>query len=325
MTRIDSCPVRRARALLLAAVAAAILSLGAAKPVGSAEVAACMDVGGEMKPATIVGTPGNDMLSGTPGADVIAGLAGDDTIDGGGGDDLICGGDGNDVLYGVDGADTLTGDAGDDFIDGGAQPTDVADFVAYDGSPAAVTVDLVTAQATGWGTDVVRNVEGISGSDFADTLTGGPANDQIIGQLGNDTLNGMGGDDFLSGSPGNDVEIGGPGEDTAYYWFAPAVNASLATGSARAGSWGRDRLSGIEDLDGSDHADRLTGNGGANYIRGFKGPDVILGGGGPDIIEGREGNDKLDGGPGRDRGLGGPGRDKCRRIERKSSCETRWR
>jgi hypothetical protein len=110
--------------------------------------------------------------------------------------------------------------------------------------------------------------DGISGSNFAGTFTGGPLDDQIIGQLGDDTLNGAGGADWLSGSPASDTEIGGAGEDTAYYWNAPqSVRGSLTTGTAT--GWGHDRLSGFEDLDGSEYADRLVGNGSSNYLRGF--------------------------------------------------------
>jgi len=80
------------------------------------------------KPATIVGTAGNDVITGTSGADVIAGLGGADTIKGDGGGDRICGGNGNDViggaggndrLFGGPGNDTLKGGAGNDFLDGG--------------------------------------------------------------------------------------------------------------------------------------------------------------------------------------------------------------
>jgi len=78
--------------------------------------------------ATIVGTPGNDIINGTPGPDIIAGLAGKDVIRGLGGDDVICGGGGNDLivggagndqLFGGPGADTLRGKAGDDALRGG--------------------------------------------------------------------------------------------------------------------------------------------------------------------------------------------------------------
>ena len=79
--------------------------------------------------ATIVGTPGNDVLTGTNGPDVIHGLSGNDTINGGNGDDIICGGNGNDTLnggngndrlFGENGTDTLNGNNGNDALDGGA-------------------------------------------------------------------------------------------------------------------------------------------------------------------------------------------------------------
>jgi len=68
---------------------------------------------------TIVGTPGNDVLSGTGAADVIAGLGGNDTISGAGGNDVICGGGGNDTLNGNTGNDRLFGELGDDTLSGG--------------------------------------------------------------------------------------------------------------------------------------------------------------------------------------------------------------
>jgi hypothetical protein len=98
--------------------------------------------------ATIVGTPGPDVLVGTPLPDVIQGLQGNDLLRGGAGQDLLCGGagadtllggadndrllggpghdhlwggTGNDRLTGEAGADTLDGGAGDDFCGGGAQ------------------------------------------------------------------------------------------------------------------------------------------------------------------------------------------------------------
>ena len=52
------------------------------------------------KPATIVGTNGNDTLNGTAGPDVIVGRAGNDTIRGRGRNDLICGNKGADRVQG---------------------------------------------------------------------------------------------------------------------------------------------------------------------------------------------------------------------------------
>ena len=61
------------------------------------------------RPATIVGTLGNDTLFGTPGNDVIHGRGGNDIIRGLAGKDVICGGTGNDRLFGDQGNDHLDG------------------------------------------------------------------------------------------------------------------------------------------------------------------------------------------------------------------------
>jgi Ca2+-binding RTX toxin-like protein len=71
------------------------------------------------KPATILGTNGNDTIKGKNGNDVIVAFAGNDTIDGGGGNDRICGGAGNDVVRGGPGDDLLVGEVGKDRLDGG--------------------------------------------------------------------------------------------------------------------------------------------------------------------------------------------------------------
>jgi hemolysin type calcium-binding protein len=71
------------------------------------------------KPATIIGTPGNDKRKGTAGRDVIAGLGGKDKLSGRGGNDLICGGRGKDTLKGGKGNDKLYGQAGKDTLKGG--------------------------------------------------------------------------------------------------------------------------------------------------------------------------------------------------------------
>jgi hypothetical protein len=63
--------------------------------------------------ATIVGTPGPNVLHGTDGPDVIAALGGSDVVHGRGGDDVVCGDAGSDILLGDLGNDTLSGGPGD--------------------------------------------------------------------------------------------------------------------------------------------------------------------------------------------------------------------
>ncbi|MGH9890815.1 MAG: SBBP repeat-containing protein [bacterium] len=71
------------------------------------------------RPATIIGTEGNDTLLGTPGPDVILGLGGNDIIRGLGGNDILCGSSGKDRLIGGDGKDRLLGAGGNDKLLGG--------------------------------------------------------------------------------------------------------------------------------------------------------------------------------------------------------------
>ena len=57
------------------------------------EVRSCLG-----RPATLIGTPGDDRLEGGPGADVLRGRGGSDRIIGAGGNDRLCGGPGDDRI-----------------------------------------------------------------------------------------------------------------------------------------------------------------------------------------------------------------------------------
>src|SRR5690606_17699260 len=86
------------------------------------------------------------------------------------GNDLLLGGAGNDLLFGQGGIDTLEGGVGADTLDGGSG----FDVASYAGSSAAVDVRLNNGTATGGDAsgDVLSNIEGLIGSDFADILKG---------------------------------------------------------------------------------------------------------------------------------------------------------
>lgn len=111
--------------------------------------------------ATIVGTPGADVLAGSAGNDVIFAGAGNDRIRSLGGKDLICAGRGDDVVrsgarsdrvLAGPGADRLLGSGGADVLRGGRGP------------------------------DRLRGGRG------PDLLTGGAGEDRCVGGLGADTL-----------------------------------------------------------------------------------------------------------------------------------------
>jgi hypothetical protein len=102
---------RRSGTGLLVAILTVATALVWAAP---AQAARLMCLG---RPATIIGTAGNDTLLGTPGSDVIVGLGGEDTISGGDGADRICGGDARDYLTSGRGDDFLDGEGGDDVLE----------------------------------------------------------------------------------------------------------------------------------------------------------------------------------------------------------------
>lgn len=128
--------------------------------------------------ATIVGTPGDDVIRGTHGDDVIVARDGDDTITGLRGGDHICGGPGRDTIYGNLGDDTIRGGAGSDFIWGG--PGD--DY--------------------------------LSGTSGHDQIYGREGRDHLAGAKGDDKLVGGADDDQLNAGQGEDECLGGPGDDS---------------------------------------------------------------------------------------------------------------
>jgi hypothetical protein len=141
------------------------------------------------RPATIVGTAGDDVLRGTADRDVIAALEGNDRVSGGGGDDFICLGSGDDVAYGGPGDDLIRGEGGADLLAGNGG----ADRLL--GGPGPDT---------------------LLGGVGKDRLVGGDGADSLFGGPGPDTLLGKGGDDELHGQGGWDVLRGGPGVDSCY-------------------------------------------------------------------------------------------------------------
>ena len=170
------------------------------------------------------------------------------------------------------------GNAGNDTIDGRGG----FDIVRYTLANTAVNVNLATGIATDGqgGTDTLLNIEGIRGSSFNDTLTGGnPAN-------GSGALDGF---EWFVGDGGNNIIDGGPGYDRADYTSSTSgVNVTLggtSTGTAQNGLGGTDTLISIEAVRGSSFNDTLTGSDSAAF----------------ESFEGREGNDTIDGKGGTDR------------------------
>lgn len=114
------------------------------------------------------------------------------------------------------------------------------------------------------------------GTEFADTLTGGPGNDWIDGLAGADRMLGGEGDDQYAVDQTGDVVVELPqeGHDVVSsgvtYTLAADVEDLVLTGTAN--------LNGT----GNALANTITGNAGANRLDGKAGADVLIGGAGND-------------------------------------------
>ena len=197
-------------------------------------------------------------LTGTDGADTLRGSDQNDRLRGGKGNDTLEGGKGNDWLDGGPGNDRLSGGKGNDTL-WGYSPYD--DFL-WEGDD--------------WDRDYLDGGEG------NDTLYTGPNSfgSRLYGGEGDDQLYGSYGEDYFEGGAGADKIRGGSNRDTiSYAGSDAAVNISLRTGHASGGHAEGDTFSGIENIIGSAHNDRLeAADNKYNELEGGAGADTLIGG-----------------------------------------------
>lgn len=271
----------------------------------SASVAAAPSCFG--RPATIVGTGGNDELRGTRGPDVVVAKGGRDRVIGRGGDDVICGGPGKDILEGeggndsIDGGggsddvigqagnDTLLGGGNNDYLEGALGDDDLDggggdfDFLGNFNAAGPLAIDMVAGTVVGDGSDTIVNIEMVTGSD---------ADDSIITPDDPEALT------LIYPRAGDDTVTGGVGFDQLVFEYATQpVTADLRAGTAT--GEGSDTFTGVDSIIGSplgdtllgtDDFDDLYGIGGNDRISGRGGDDYIVGGPGDDVLEGNEGD-----------------------------------
>ena len=165
-------------------------------------------------------------------------------------------------------SNTIYSNAGNNIIDGGAG----VDTVAYSGATAAVTVNLsnTAAQATGGsGSDTLKNIENLTGSNYNDTLIGNTASNTLNGGVGADRMEGGLGNDTYYVDNASDVivEAAGGGTDLVY----STVTHTLAAE--------------VEDLNLQGTASiNATGNALNNIIYTNAGNNIIDGGAGTDTV-----------------------------------------
>ncbi|HMI73536.1 MAG TPA: cadherin-like domain-containing protein, partial [Steroidobacteraceae bacterium] len=170
------------------------------------------------------GTHSTGALAGGLGADTYSNIEGvigsafNDTLTGSSADDIIRGGAGNDTINGAGGVDLL------DLSDGTAG----INFTLVN-SAASTNVNLSSIGLSTSVGDTYSNMEGVIGTNFADTLTGSSGNDVLKGGDGNDVINGGAGNDILVGGSGADTMTGGIGSDTFVFLKTDAAAVDTIT------------------------------------------------------------------------------------------------
>jgi serralysin len=252
-----------------------------------------------------IGGSGNDKLTGNQGNNVLTGNGGDDTFFYTGGVDTFFGG-----------AKGAHGDTADfSLSEVGVVITPVATVITtpiFGGGSVSVTIGDTSSRADAEGdaydasyvSEVgplrivsMHGIENITGSPFADVITG---------NLGDNTIKAGDGNDYVYYTGGFDALDGGNGIDTVdFSQFGSAVFATLSlfvgvpeayttdTSSVLTGSSLRAiaDLAGFDNLVGTSFADSLIGNSGNNNINGGAGDDFLGYNGGLDVLNGGSGND----------------------------------
>ena len=215
--------------------------------------------------------------------------------------DQVWGGAGNDTFLGGDANETFDGGAGSDTIDGGAGVNRVSYRQSTSGvivnvNSSSIIVDTSVYAVTGMtgtkiiaagtandgmgGTDVLRNLNHVWGSDYNDYLSGS----DIIGAKS--LLAGFGGNNYLVGGAG--IGIADYGSLPPYFGFEVFVASLVPDADGKVtvnnGLGGVDTLINIKGLAGTNGADSLTGGAGDEYFRGNGGDDTIDGGAGNDWV-----------------------------------------
>jgi Ca2+-binding RTX toxin-like protein len=149
----------------------------------------------------VIGSAYNDIVYGDNNPNTLTGLDGDDLLLGNGGTDVLDGGYGDDHLEGGAHADVMYGGPG-------------IDIVSYQHAPSGVSAAL---RSYGYGGDaqgdVLYDVEGLTGSEYNDSLDGDSAVNYLNGAGGVDIIYGFGGNDRIQGGFGNDTVYGHDGSD----------------------------------------------------------------------------------------------------------------
>jgi len=239
--------------------------------------------------------------------EMVSGSAFGDAIFGEGSSNVLRGGAGDDLLVGRGNSDLFVGGTGKDTLDGTPVVNDPDDFDNaihyFPGDTPVLSKNVFvnlsnTAQTFGGETvagnsirdpfdftDVLIDIEGARGTQFADVMFGGnTANDVYEG------FEGLAGNDYINGGSGydevrynQDANYGGGAGVVVN--LSAAVQDGVASNTARDGFGHIDTLVSVEGARGTTSADKFYGNAADNVLRGMGGADFMDGGAGLDTID----------------------------------------
>ena len=201
-------------------------------------------------------------------------------------------------------------------------PTSAADYVKLTGNVSLNTGNGDDAIIATWG---YHEIDGGAGND---NITLGTGNDYVSGGSGNDNITLGTGYSSVSGGSGNDTIIisvvaeqgssidGGAGTDTIDFSLLQTHNSPesgvsiyLDYGDIELTGFSTIKITGVENVIGTNQDDTIVGGKTGNNIDGGAGNDWIISNAGDDVVNGGTGNDSLEGGAGYDTLTGGTGND----------------
>ena len=186
--------------------------------------------------------------------------------------------------------ESFRGNGGNDFIDGRGG-LDVAEYNFAEVS--GIAVNLAVGTVTGdisTGTDTLRGVEIIVGTEFADTFdaTGFGASSVNAGSSGNwNQFQALGGDDVVTGNGNTQLYYGSSASSINVVFTAN--NAGYVDGTAV----GHDVFTGVNAISASNYDSVIDGRANTSnlWLAGGNGADTLYGGAGGDNLSGGRGAD----------------------------------
>jgi Ca2+-binding RTX toxin-like protein len=257
-------------------------------------------------------------LNGGSGNDNLIGGAGDDILDDGHGDDILRGNAGSDRYELTPGSADVISELSGTTTGGDTGGTDTVSFkyaeqgITYSlavpsGTPQTVSMTGTTPNTvTAYGT-----FENLTGSAFADSLTGSDGDNVIFGGVGADTVDAGTGNDLIFGDTGtaqdtvasgtnNDVIFGGVGSDTIdagsgndlIFGDTGTAQDTVASGTNNDVIFGG---VGSDTIDAGSGNDLIFGDTGTaqDTVASGTNNDIIFGGVGADTIDAGSGNDLI--------------------------------